>query len=84
MKHVVFSRHARWQMLERGASEGEVIETITRGERVPAKHGRVAYRRNFQYGRLWGGKRYAIKQVMPIVKDEGSQVAVITVYTFYF
>ncbi len=71
-------------MLERGATEREVLETIARGERVPAKHGRVAYRRNFQYNRVWSGKSYPIKQVMPVVKDEGHQTVVITVYTFYF
>ena len=84
MKRVVFSRHARQQMLERGASEEEVIETITAGERVPAKHGRVAHRRNFQHNRMWGGKLYPIKQVMPITKDERDSTVVITVYTFYF
>lgn len=80
----MFSRHARQQMLERGASEEEVLEAIAEGERVPAKHNRVAYRRNFRYNRTWSGRRYPIKQVMPITKDEKGCVVVITVYTFYF
>ena len=84
MNRVVFSRHARQQMLERGATEEEVAEAIAAGERVPAKHGRVAHRRNFQYNRTWSGKFYSIKQVMPITKDERNSTVVITVYTFYF
>ncbi len=29
-------------------------------------------------------KHYAIKQVAPVIKDEGDEIIVITVYTFYF
>lgn len=71
-------------MCDRGASEEEVLEAIASGERVPAKHGRMAYRRNFQYHRLWAGRRYATKQVMPIAWEERERLVVITVYTFYF
>ena len=81
---LIFSDHARRQMAERGASEAEVVEAITCGERAPAKKGRTAHRRNFDYNRLWSGKRYRIKQVVPITKDESNHAVVITVYTFYF
>lgn len=72
------------QMTERGATEEEVLETIRSGEQVPAKHGRQGYRKNFQYGRLWGGRRYAIKQVLAIVAEEPERLVVVTVYMFYF
>jgi len=36
------------------------------------------------YGRLWGGRRYAIKQVLAIVAEEPERLVVVTVYTFYF
>jgi hypothetical protein len=81
---LIFSDHARRQMAERGASESEVIEAVTHGERAPAKQGRIAYRRNFDYNRSWSGKQYRIKQVMPITKNESNHMIVITVYTFYF
>ena len=71
-------------MVERGASEEEVVSAIATGERAPAKHGRLAYRRNFEYNRTWGGKHYRIKQLMPIIKEEKGRIVVITVYTFYF
>jgi len=50
-KPIIFSHHAREQMVERGATEEEVRETILTGEEVPAKRGRKGYRKNFQYGR---------------------------------
>ena len=81
---IVFSRHAREQMAERGASEVEVIETIRAGEEVPARGNRRGYRRNFQYDATWGGRQYAIKQVLAIVAAELDTLVVVTVYTFYF
>lgn len=84
MKPIRFSRHALLQMAERGATQEEVLETIRSGEQVPAKRGRQGYRKNFQYGQWWGGRRYAIKQVLAIVADDPEVVVVVTVYTFYF
>lgn len=71
-------------MLERGASEAEVLEAIITGERVPAKRDRTVFRRNFRYERTWSGKFYRTKQVMPVVKEGAGHAIVITVYTFYF
>lgn len=71
-------------MVERGADEAEVIESIRTGEQVPAKKDRQGFRKNFQYNRQWGGRSYAIKQVLAIVVEERDQLVVVTVYTFYF
>jgi hypothetical protein len=85
MKPIELSHHAQEQMAERGAEEKEVIEAIRSGERVPAKRGRLGYRKNFQYNLTWGGRTYAIKQVLAIVaQEEEEQLVVVTVYTFYF
>ncbi len=84
MKTIVFSNHAREQMSERGATEDEVVEGIRTGEEVPAKRNRRGFRKNYQYNRLWGGKTYAIKQVLAIVVEEPDTIVVVTVYTFYF
>ena len=81
---IVFTRHAQQKMQARGASIDEVKETILQGEHIPAKHGRVAYRKNFQYNSKWGGNFYHIKQVVPITKKRNKKSVVITVYTFYF
>jgi hypothetical protein len=83
VKHIIFSEHAIKQMVDRGASKREVIQAIRAGEKLPAKHGRIAYRHNFQYNNKWGNKFYYIKQVIAIIKEEKS-IIVVTVYTFYF
>ena len=84
VKSVRYSYHSLSQMAERGVAREEVEEAILRGEKVPAKKGRLSFRLNFQYGQLWGGKWYHIKQVLPIVKEEDDFFMVITVYAFYF
>ena len=71
-------------MRERGASKREVAQAIAIGERVPAKKGRESFRLNFQFNGVWSGRRYPLKQVMPIVKEESDKIVVITVYVFYF
>ena len=83
-KPIEFSKHARDQMTERGASEDQVVETIRDGENVPAKKGRRGYRKNFEYNREWGGRRFASQQVLAIVAEENDALIVVTVYTFYF
>jgi len=71
-------------MAERGAGEDEVVDAIRSGEHVPAKRGRQGFRKNFQYNDLWGGRTYAVKQVLAIVAEEPDALIVVTVYTFYF
>lgn len=84
MKPIRFSKHALEQMAERGADDDKVTETIQSGEAVPAKKGRQGFRKNFQYNRLWGGRPYAIQQILVIVVEEVDALIVVTVYTFYF
>ena len=83
-KPVHFSRHTLQQMIERGATDDEVLEAIRSGEQVSAKRGRLGYCKNFQYERLWGGRYYPNKQVLAIVAEEPQTLVVVTVYTFYF
>ncbi len=84
MKPVVFSKHAIEQMPDRGATTEEVEAAIRAGERVPAKGNRSAFRKNFTFGRVWKGRHYDVKQVLPIVREESDRIVVITVYVFYF
>ncbi|MGB9613196.1 MAG: DUF4258 domain-containing protein [Candidatus Margulisiibacteriota bacterium] len=84
MKEIEFSQHALDQLQDRGATKEEVIKTIREGEQVPAKKGRLAFRKNFSFEAEWKGKIYKVKQVMPIIIEESDKLVVITVYTFYF
>ena len=84
MKPIRLTRHAREQCVERGATEAEVQQAVKEGSREIAKLGRELCRFNVPFGRSWQGKVYAIKQVVPVIKEEPHEVVVITVYTFYF
>lgn len=83
-KEIEFSRHVRDQLVDRGTSEEEIKLSIRDGEEVPAKKGRKAYRKNFNFKSYWKGKYYSTKQVIPIVKQESDRIVVITVYVYYF
>lgn len=71
-------------MIERGATEEEVIATVTEGERFPARFGRNAFRRNFAFGSQRGGKYYATKQVEAYAVAEGEGWLVISVLVKFF
>jgi hypothetical protein len=83
MKAVIFSQHALDNMGNRGASADEVEQAIRLGERLPAKKGRRAFRKNFAFGAHWKGKFYEAKQVMAIVAEEPDRYVVVTVYVFF-
>ncbi|RKZ59758.1 MAG: hypothetical protein DRR08_13060 [Candidatus Parabeggiatoa sp. nov. 2] len=84
MKAIRFTRHALEQCVERGTNQVEVRKAIREGSQEPAKYGRVLCRANFQYNDYWQGRFYQIKQVAPVIKEEDTEMVVITVYTFYF
>ena len=82
MGPVRFTKHARLQCGERGATEDEVVRAIREGVREPAQSRRVLCRYNFAFDRTWQGRHYAIKQVAPVIAEEPGEVVVITVYTY--
>ena len=84
MKPIVFSNHALRQMSDRGATVEEVETAIRIGELAPAKGKRLAFRKNFPFGKEWKGHYYEVKQVVPIVTEESDTIMVVTVYVFYF
>ena len=84
MKQIVFTVHALQRMKERGTNEEDVREAIRIGEKEPAKGGHFLYRLNLEFKGTWDGRYYGIQQVAPVVKEEGDEIVVITVYTFYF
>jgi len=84
MKQIIISQHALEQLTNRGTFQEEVKSVINQGEIIPAKKGRIAFRKNFVFNSMWKEKYYEIKQVIPIVKEEADKYIVITVYVFYF
>ena len=82
MKAIRLTRHAQEQAAERGETEAEVKDAIRKGSRHRAKHGREMCRYNFSFDRTWQGRRYAVKQVAPIIKEKEHEIVVIIVYRF--
>lgn len=82
-KPIKFSQHSLENLSDRGASREEVDQAIRTGERLPAKKGRIAFRKNFSHNGMWKGKYYQAKQVMPIVVEEPDRFVVVTVYVFF-
>jgi hypothetical protein len=67
-----------------GTTETEVIETVERGERFPAKFGRTGFRRNFTFAGEWRGQRYRSKQVEAYAVEAADDWLVITVLVKFF
>ena len=76
--------HAKERIEERGASEDEITATIEKGERFPAKFGRIGFRRNFVFNKMRRGKFYATKQIELYAVQEQGVWLVITVLTKFF
>ncbi|TXT24243.1 MAG: hypothetical protein FD134_1686 [Gallionellaceae bacterium] len=75
--------HATNRLAERGASQEEVLATLEGGERFPAKHGRIGFRRNFSFDGKWNGKHYAIKQVEAYAVEENGWLVITVIVKFF-
>lgn len=75
--------HALDRLVERGATESEVIATVESGERFPAKFGRAGFRRNFQFDSEWNGKRYATRQIEAYAVDEDGWLVITVIVKFF-
>jgi hypothetical protein len=76
--------HAQERLVERGATQDEVVATIEQGERFPAKYGRTGFRRNFSFDKAWRGRHYGTKQIEAFAVQEDEDWLVITIITRYF
>jgi len=81
---LTFHQHAGERLAERGATEAEVVATVTGGEQFPAKFGRTGFRRNFTFQKHWHGRFYTTKQVTVFAVPEEGGWLVITVIVRYF
>ncbi len=84
MKPVKLSGHAKEQLVYRGVTEEEVVETISSSTWQPAELGRLECRKDFLYEKEWNKKYYKTKQVKPIFAEEETEIVVITVYSYFF
>ena len=77
-------QHAQERLIERGATESEIIATVENGETFPAKYGRMGFRRNFPFNGIWREKYYSTKQIEVFAVKEDNDWLVITIVTRYF
>jgi hypothetical protein len=75
--------HARTRIVERGATEAEVVETVRDGERFSAKFGRMGFRRNFSFGGVWRGREYAMNQVEAFAVEEDGWLVITVIVRYY-
>lgn len=75
--------HATERMLERGATEAEVIATIEKGETFPAKFGRTGFRRNFAVQGSRRGRVYHNKQIEAYAVEEDGWLVLTVIVKFY-
>jgi hypothetical protein len=80
---VVLHPHARARLVERGATEAEVIETVQLGKRFPAKFGRTGFRRRFPFHDLWRGKNYSYKQIEAYAVEDNGWLVITVIVRYY-
>jgi hypothetical protein len=84
IKPIRLTQHAKIQILYRGASEEEIINTIRTSKWSPSELGRLECRKNFEFNNTWNDKLYKTKQIRPIFAEEVKEIIVVTVYVYYF
>ena len=68
---------------ERGADENEIKDVIDTGFAIPAKYGRTAKAKVFEFKKKRHGKYYEQRRVEVVYTIEKNAVITITVYVFY-
>lgn len=78
---VTIPLHAQRQARERGVTEAEIIEAISRGGRVAAHSGRIGAEIIVPFAESWGrrGKVYPQKRVIVFFVEENDEAVVVTV-----
>jgi hypothetical protein len=71
------------RLVERGATEAEVVETVREGERFPAKYGRTGFRRNFPFGGIWRDREYETKQIEAYAVEESGWLVITVIVRYY-
>ena len=75
--------HGLQRMLERGATQEEIVATVEQGEQFPAKFGRTGFRRNFIFEGEWNGEFYGTKQLEVIAVPENDWLVLTVIVRFF-
>ncbi|MBE0415039.1 MAG: DUF4258 domain-containing protein [Dehalococcoidia bacterium] len=80
---VIIIDHARERIQERGATEEEVRETLSKGKELKAAGKRTVKEMVFPFNARWQGRFYPRKKLRVIYAEQGDDLVVITVYTYF-
>jgi hypothetical protein len=83
VKPVVFTRHARQRLVERGTTEEEVVGAIRDAPWVQTDRRRYAVTKWYPFGHEHEGSFYTGKDVRAIFVDEPERLVVVTVYVYF-
>ena len=75
--------HTAERAEERGTNADEITEVILSGTPIPAKYGRQAKAKIFDFMKSRLGKYYEHKRVEVFFTVEGDVIVTVTVYVFY-
>jgi hypothetical protein len=84
VKPIRLSGHARDQIARRGVQYDEVLFAIRNAPWQPANQGRMECSFDFSYAGVWNNNYYHTKRVRPVFVEEGNQIVVVTVYSYFF
>lgn len=76
--------HARERAELRGATVEEIVETVLRGDKAPAKLGRTTFTLNHSGRWMWRERSYDTKQLEVIAVFENGAWLAITVIVKFF
>ncbi len=75
--------HTLQRAIERGASENEIIDTLTNGVNILGKSGRLGKSKVFPFEAVRNGKYYDEKKLEVYYVIEQQVIITVTVYVFY-
>ncbi len=81
--HIRIEGHTLIRAIERGATENDIIETITNGISINAKLGRMAKTKVFKFSEYRNAKFYEQKKLEVYYTIEHNIIITVTVYVFF-
>lgn len=83
MVDIQIDPHTLERAEERGTNESEIHDVINTGFSIPAKYGRLAKAKIYDFKQYRHGKYYEQKRVEVIYILEQTKIVTVTVYVFY-
>jgi hypothetical protein len=80
---IIIEPHTLERAAERGTNEVEIRDVVENGVAFPAKYGRLAKYKVYDFNRTWNNKPYRQKKVEVYYAIELGEVFTVTVLVFY-